>query len=383
MPSVIGWKWLDRRLHRLAARLTSAQFWTLADGPLDRRPTGVARVVTLTVAVVLLAAVLAVAVAGVWLLFEPGFVAKALGVLLIGVAAVLRPRLNRLSALLDDAQPVDRAAAPELFALVERVAEAVGAPVPELLLISYDMNAYTTTVGLRRQRVLCLGLPLWATLDPQERVALLGHEMGHFVNGDVRRGPLIAVAETTLARVAIIFAPTYEASAGIIEAIAGALARSVGRLISGTALLLQAALYATSQRDSQRAEYLADELGARAAGTEAAIGLADHLALRVPVETVVQREARAGNGMPAWHEAARSARANQVANLPALRRLSRHTQASLSATHPPSGLRAEMLERRPAHPPAVTLDAGTAARIDAELTPFAPRVRRALAEHHL
>ncbi|MEV6847693.1 hypothetical protein [Actinoplanes sp. NPDC051411] len=41
-----------------------------------------------------------------------------------------------------------------------------------------------------------------------------------------------------------------------------------------------------------------------------------------------------------------------------------------------------MLSRRPAHPPAVLLDAGTAARIDAEPAPLSARVRRALAEAH-
>jgi heat shock protein HtpX len=381
IPSAVGWKWLDRRLHRVAFRLTAAQFDDLAGGPLDRRSTTAARLVTLAAALVLILIVLAIAVAGLWvLIFEPGFVSKLLGAILIGVAVVLRPRLNRLAAVTQDAQPIDRKAAPELFGLIERVAEEVGAPLPQLILISYEMNAFTTTVGLRAQRVLCIGLPLWATLEPQERVALLGHELGHFVNGDVRRAPLTSVAETTLTRVAMIFRPTHEASNGIIGMIAGALSRAFARLVSVTALLLQAALYATSQRDSQRAEYLADELAARAGGTEAAVRLADHLLLLIPIETVVHREARAGNGMPAWHHAAQAARTNQAANIPPLRRLSRHTEASVWAGHPPNGFRAEMLERRPAHPPAVTLDAPTAARIDAELTPFTGRVRRALAE---
>jgi heat shock protein HtpX len=381
IPSATGWKWLDRRLHRLASRLTDSQFEALADGPIDRRSATAARLVTLAAALVMILFVLAIAVAGLWLLiFEPGFVSKLLGAILIGVAVVLRPRLNRLSAVTEDAQPIDRKAAPELFGLVERVANEVGAPLPQLILISYEMNAFTTTVGLRAQRVLSIGLPLWATLEPQERVALLGHELAHFVNGDVRRAPLAHVAETTLTKVATIFRPTYEASDGLIGMLTSALSRAVARLISVTALLLQAFLYAISQRDSQRAEYLADELGAQAAGTEAAIHLADHLLLRTPIETVIHREARAGNGMPAWHEAAQTARSNQASNIPLLRRLSRHTQASVWASHPPNGLRAEMLQRRPSHTPAVTLDAAAAARIDAELTPFTGRVRRALAE---
>jgi heat shock protein HtpX len=252
----------------------------------------------------------------------------------------------------------------------------VSAPLPHVVLIGQDLNASTTTVGLRRRRVLRLGLPLFATLDPQERVALIGHELGHFVNGDVRRGPLTHTARTTLGRVAGLFAPPEHGYRGIIEAIAG----SIGSFLSRTALLLQTLLLWTSLRDSQRAEYLADELGARAGGTAAAIRLADHLLLVTPIDTVIRREARAGNGMPAWRAAAATARTNLAADVPVLRRLSRHTEASLFASHPPTGRRAEMLERRPAHPPATTLDEATSARIDEELKPFTDRVRRVLAE---
>lgn len=377
LPPTLGWKWLDRRLHRVAHRLTIAQFTALADGPLVRRSTSAARLVTLAVAVLLIAGVLAIAAAGVWLLvFEPGFVAKLLGVLLLGVAVILRPRLNRLGS---DSPVLDRGAAPTLFDLVERVARSVGAPVPQVVLIGHDLNAYTTTVGLRRRRVLSLGLPLWAALDPQERVALLGHELGHFVNGDVRRGPLTGMADNTLARVAELFRPSRFGSGGIIEG----LSRGFCRVVARIATVLHLAVYWTSQRDSQRAEYLADELGARAAGTDAAVRLADQLVILTALETVIQREARAGNDLPAWQAAAATARVNQAPNIALLRRLSRHTGASLDATHPPTGLRAEMLERRPAHAAAVTLDPSDSARIDTELAPYAGRVRRVLAEAHL
>ncbi|MEU8818766.1 hypothetical protein [Actinoplanes sp. NPDC048796] len=65
---------------------------------------------------------------------------------------------------------------------------------------------------------------------------------------------------------------------------------------------------------------------------------------------------------------------------PGLREARRWAGASLSASHPPAGLRAEMLERRPQRPAAVTLTAAESARIGAELAPYAERVRLALTE---
>jgi hypothetical protein len=78
--------------------------------------------------------------------------------------------------------------------------------------------------------------------------------------------------------------------------------------------------------------------------------------------------------MTAWHEAAHTARTNQNADIPALRR---HTQASVGAGHRRTACAPTCWN---ASPPAVILDATTAARIDAELTPFTGRARRALAE---
>jgi heat shock protein HtpX len=376
---VFGWRWLDRRLHRVAQRLTDAQFAALAEGPLTPGTMTMARVTTLAAAVVLLAGVLAVAVLGVWLLCYDFFsLSTVLGVVLIGVAFLLRPRLGRLSDVTGQGIRVDLDRAPRLSAVVTRVAAAVGAPVPQVLVVGYELNAFTTTVGVRRTRVLYIGLPLWATLEPQERVALLGHELGHFVNGDVRRGPLVHVAETTLERVAGLFDSEGTTGRGFVEYVAALITRAFGRLVSATARALQLVLVWTSQRDSQRAEYLADEMAARAGGTDAAVALANYLVVTASIDTVVRREARAGNGMPAWRDAARVARTNLAGSVPVLRRLTRHTQVSLSASHPPAGLRAEMLERHPRTAAAVTLTEAEAAHIDDELAVHQKRVLREL-----
>ncbi|WP_309114375.1 hypothetical protein [Saccharothrix sp.] len=54
--------------------------------------------------------------------------------------------------------------------------------------LDFEFNAGASDHGLRRRRRLVLGLPLWGVLEPQQRVALPAHEMGHFVNGDPTRG---------------------------------------------------------------------------------------------------------------------------------------------------------------------------------------------------
>ncbi len=376
-----GRGWLDRRLHRVAYRLTAGQFAALRRAPLTGRTVTVARVVTLTAAVLLILGVLALAVAGGWLIADDlNGVTTLFGVVLLALAYALRPRLTRLRDLPDDIEWLDPASVPALVALVERVAAEVGAPKVHRVGLSPGFNAFTVTVGLRRRRVLCVGAALWATLGPAERVALLGHELGHFVNGDLRRGPLNQAAETTLGKLAYLLSPSEDGrSAGFLTMVAALLVGAVMGVLSGLIFGAHLLLVWVSQRDSQRAEYLADELAARVAGTTAAVRLFDQMLIGTSIDTVVRREARAGRCAEAWYAAADRARGNLAPALPGLRQLSRRDEVSLFASHPPTGLRATMLEHRPARPAAITLTAGESGRIDAELAGHYERVRRELA----
>ncbi|GLW31461.1 hypothetical protein Areg01_44010 [Actinoplanes regularis] len=378
----LGWRWVDRRLFRTAYWLTQRQFAELKGKPLADRAPSAARIATVAVSALLLAAVGALLVTGIWLLTYDFFnLVNLIGALLVVIAVFLRPRLGRLSRLTDQATQLDRATAPTLFTVVERVAGAVGAPMPDVILLSAERNAFTATVGLGRRRVICLGAPLWSVLDPQERIALLGHQFGRFVNGDIRRGLVTQAAETTLGQVSQLLRPAGSGggSGPLLSLIAEWVVSILSRLVARVFLLLHLLLLWISRRDSQRAEYLADELAARAAGSAAMIRLLDQFLLNDAIDTVVRREARAGNGAAAWRTAAHEARAGLAADMTAYRQLSRRTEASLFAAHPPLGMRADLIEARAAQPAAVVSTEPEQARIDEELAAHYERARRELA----
>lgn len=77
---------------------------------------------------------------------------------------------------------------PLLFAFVDRVCEAVGAPQPKRIDVNCDVNA---SAGFRRgtwsmlgnDLVLTIGLPLVAGLSVREFGGVLAHEFGHFAQG--------------------------------------------------------------------------------------------------------------------------------------------------------------------------------------------------------
>ncbi|MFC7616982.1 M48 family metallopeptidase [Actinokineospora soli] len=372
------------RLSALARRLDARQFAAYAAVPPSRAGWTGARVALVAVSVAITVVVLGLLALGVWLVVD-GFPSWRLvpGLVLIGIAWTLRPRLGsageRWAVVTEDD-------APTLFALLARVATATGAPMPHVVALDYRFNASAGVHGLRRTRTLVLGLPLWGSLEPDQRVALLGHEFGHFVNNDPTRSILTQPALTTPGVLAQLLWPSRSLTNGnLLIAFAEWVLAPVQRLVARGFLLLQAGLLAVATRDHQRAEYCADALSARVAGSGAAVALLDGIAAASAVETAVvsaerktqatatPRSAHPGPGP--WREAARAARAG--VDLAAVRDQT-VAESTLWDSHPPTGLRARLVEAWPHQDAAVVLGRDESDRVDAELAKWYAKAGRDL-----
>jgi len=98
-------------------------------------------------------------VAAAWIWTTAAFpVAKAIAtVLLLIVAAEVRPRLGRIPR---GDNVLTRDSAPASFAVLDEVARSTGSRTPNVLVVSPDFNAATGRAGLRGKQVLTIGLPL-------------------------------------------------------------------------------------------------------------------------------------------------------------------------------------------------------------------------------
>jgi Zn-dependent protease with chaperone function len=110
-------------------------------------------------------------------------------VAVFAVVPLLRSTLSAVRAVLfrsgpPDGVPLDRSAAPSLYALVDEIRRVVSAPAVHRIAITSDFNAGAATHRppwrLRRRRVLVLGLPVLATLSAAELRAVIAHELAHF-----------------------------------------------------------------------------------------------------------------------------------------------------------------------------------------------------------
>jgi heat shock protein HtpX len=397
----VGWSRVDAWLYRLAYRRT-AKVWAGLDGRTPARPRwNAARVVSNALALLVHVVVVAWFAFGVYVctLGFPSVLVVA-GAAVVAIAVQMWPRPGRLPR---DATVLERTEAPALRALVGRVAAAVGAPAPRVICVDDRYSADSGTFGLFHQRYLRIGLPLWYSLSGSQRVALLGHQLAHFVNGDPRRGVLTGATDASLRKVIELFSQGRDRrlrtahETNVVDPFTGMRTpattgpvvglvwlsemvwRPVAAVLGGAAALLRFTLNAVQQRDGQRAEYYADALAARAGGSTATVQLLDLLVVAAPVLLRLQKQARAGEPISSWQTVAGRTLAEGSFLQPLRRQLGTRRENSVFATHPPLGMRARMVESRPPVPAAVVLDDEDGARIDVELAGYARPVARALA----
>ena len=361
---------LDGRLHEemanranLAPRLTASKLGGYA------------------IAVAVHAASLGIAAAGVWLLLsDVTLFPKIGGALLIGLAFLMRPRLG--------ARPSEgvlpREEAPALYALANEIAEELGAPGAQTIVVTPDFNASWSTVGLRRERVLSLGLPLLAVLDQEEQVALIAHEVAHSRNGDAFRGLIVGSAVDSLWQLYVTLAPDSAQLDSSEVSVLEVVSRPVMWLMAQPFRLLLLLELQFLLRDSQRAEYLADALAARVAGTSAVVRLHEKLLLDGSATMAVHRyamgrQAVEGDVFDAMRDAIAGVPAREVERR---RQLARLETTRLSATHPPTGKRILLLERRANVPASLTPDVTRLEAIEADLRDVRSRLSKRLVEQY-
>jgi heat shock protein HtpX len=102
---------------------------------------------------------------------------------------------DRIVLSMYGAQPVDEAQAPQLYAMVRRLAQRAGIPVPKVYIIPTDTpNAFATGRNPQHAAV-AVTEGIMRILDEEELEGVLAHELSHVTNRDV----LISTIAATLA----------------------------------------------------------------------------------------------------------------------------------------------------------------------------------------
>lgn len=288
------------------------------------------------------------------------------GVILLVVAWFLRPRMGSLPK-----DCIARSEFPNLFRMIDGIAAALSIKPIERVRISPEFNASMAEVGLSRTPVLTIGLLLWGSLTNAERVALIGHELAHRANHDPARGTVIACGLSTLDRWLYLLDPTDQVPQSFFEIIIHFIMGVLGSAVGALRMLLASLLYL----DSQRAEYLADHLGAKIGGSVAALELLGKLGLGSNLRAVVDRVYYGGDNegrsvMDVFRTFVNTVPEREMERI---RRADEKEKSRVDSSHPPTASRIRFIESRTYGPPAFALDDAYAQAIDAELRPLYER----------
>ncbi len=160
--------------------------------------------------------------------------------------------------------------------------------MPHAVLIDSDFNASVVRAGWRRRRILSLrgAPPGEAGRAAAARIALLGHELGHFAHGDLARGLWVGTALDTIGRWHSVLSSVRAGDAmhRVISALVFVPLRSLITAYAGL-------IWRVNAPSHRRQEHFADLDAIRVGGSAGALALLDTLLAYNSVTTAITRAA--------------------------------------------------------------------------------------------
>ncbi|RQW94067.1 hypothetical protein DLJ59_34915 [Micromonospora inaquosa] len=278
--------------------------------------------------------------------------------------------------------------APHLHRLVREVADAAGTPVPDVICADLSLNAGVARLGWRQRSVLVIGIPLWVMLPRPARASLLAHELGHLANGDPLRVRRTLLARTFGARAVAATGGRnpWRRAVGAADSLAeegrgtvvllGMIVHGVLALANVAAATAQLLVDSVAMPDSRRAEYRADLVARRVAGSAPFLQSSETVLLAGRIwQDLWHLAPRIDGGQ--LEAMAAEARQRLTVHLPLARQLSRRS-TDLWSTHPSDDQRMRLIEALPSVDGECGVDDSRWANIDAELAPWRRAAHNAL-----
>ena len=235
---------------------------------------------------------------------------------------------DKIALAMYSAQPVSREELPRLYAIVERLTQKMGYPMPKLFVIPTDSpNAFATGRNPSHASV-AVTRGILSLLDEEELEGVLAHELGHVRNRDIL---ISSVAATIAGAITMLARMGYYASLFGGGSSRDDDRRGGGGAIGALLMLFLAPIAATliQLAVSRSREYGADETGAHVTGNPYAL-------------------ARALQKLDAYSKRRPMLATPSTAHLFIVQPFTNIDFASLFSTHPPIAKRIERLTGRPA-----------------------------------
>lgn len=316
------------------------------------------------------------------LIFIPYYFIKFLGLLCIGLFYILKTEILKV----EKSKFLPKKDFPELYKAVNLVCKKFNTSELEGIILNEEFNAGITEYGIKKKKILFIGLPLWSVLNNEEKLDLIGHEIAHCVNGDPSRNKIISTAINTLIKAGRIIHPeslliNISISSLVLEVSRYAimpiniLLVGISNLLWNTAYLLNNLVWL----DSQKAEYLADLLASSICGNKASISLMQKCSYSdifyFELQKLVIKGKKTFDNVDIFEEVN-----NKIKDLPdheieRLNRLLTKEEHKIDIKHPPTYSRILLLEEKGYKNGNDLKDKIDFAKIENELNPYKQKIQ--------
>lgn len=263
------------------------------------------------------------------------------------MAIILLPRFYRYKKVI-----LNRQEYPALYQAVDEVAAFLNAPPIDGIVVNRAFQASYTITGIRRKKLLTIGLPLFASLTVEEKLAILGHELGHHANKDITRSSFFGGVQRSLGRLYWSIIPKTDYSE--MFSFVAKLQEWVRIGLSYPVLLVWYAMGFAVWKDSQKAEYYADYAAAAVAGTSAAASALNKLYYAPTFRKTLHMIAQYEYSSHLFEEYRNRVRSIPPREVERIRLLTELSESSVESTHPPIRYRVGyMEEKRPSNSPVI------------------------------
>lgn len=279
------------------------------------------------------------------------------GLLCLAIAWYITPRNPPIKA----DKILSRKTYPTLYRISNRVAHQLDVRLVEGIVVTPYFNAFISKVGWKGKTYLYLGVPLWLSLNDQEKIALIAHELSHEANGDFGNSFLVGRAIQSLTKWYSALNPPI--------VIRGS-HNFFTMIFSGIVYAVFVALRWQLFNESRRAEYLADWLAAEVSGTDSMVAILTKLNFSDEFPQFVKRMMamrRNDHLLEKFRDYIANASPEKHESLSA----ERHAREALhDLTHPPLEFRIEFLNSRFVAEPKVQMTGEESAVLQRETIPI-------------
>nr|WP_275690993.1 M48 family metallopeptidase [Paenibacillus aceris] len=266
---------------------------------------------------------------------------------------------------------------------MDDIAKVMGSENVHGVVINEKFNASYREIGLKRRKIITLGLPLIEILDEKELTALIAHELAHGINGDQNRSYWVGSAFYTLTYWYTVIRPDRLWDPGYrVLAFFMFFANLVLLALSHFIYFLLHILCHLFWQDSQRAEYLADQLAAQTASPKATISLLNKLHLDGMFEFTILKVINSKRSDHFFDDFKEQIRILPQREMERLQRASVKAGARLDATHPPTANRVSFISNLEHDEPSYRMEKETFEQLHSELDKLRSSMEHKLIDYY-